>query len=79
MHKQNGTENTKRQRTDLDVGRRNLLKLSGAGVAAGVVSVIDASAQQAGHVDLYDRVSLIPWDKLQSFFGTHLAGAKVRS
>ena len=33
----------------------------------------------AGHVDLYDRVSLIPWDKLQSFFGTHLAGAKARS
>ena len=33
----------------------------------------------AGHVDLYDRVSLIPWDKLQSFFGTHLAGAKGRS
>ena len=23
----------------------------------------------AGHVDLYDRVKLIPWDKLQSFFG----------
>ena len=33
----------------------------------------------AGHVDLYDRVGLIPWDKLQSFFGTHLAGAKGRS
>jgi hypothetical protein len=27
----------------------------------------------AGHVHLYDRVTLIPWDKLQSFFGTHLA------
>jgi fermentation-respiration switch protein FrsA (DUF1100 family) len=27
----------------------------------------------AGHVDLYDRVSLIPLDKLQSFFGQHLA------
>ena len=27
----------------------------------------------AGHVDLYDRVDLIPWNKLQSFFGTHLA------
>jgi len=26
----------------------------------------------AGHVDLYDRVDLIPWDKLQSFFGRHL-------
>ena len=33
----------------------------------------------AGHVDLYDRVDLIPWDKLQSFFGKHLAGAKARS
>jgi len=27
----------------------------------------------AGHVDLYDRVSLIPFDKLQSFFNQHLA------
>ena len=27
----------------------------------------------AGHVDLYDRVNLIPWDKLQSFFSQHLA------
>ena len=27
----------------------------------------------AGHVDLYDRVSLIPWDKLQSFFNQHLS------
>ncbi|MBB3527590.1 fermentation-respiration switch protein FrsA (DUF1100 family) [Rhizobium sp. BK456] len=27
----------------------------------------------AGHVDLYDRVSLIPFDKLQPFFGQHLA------
>ena len=26
----------------------------------------------AGHVDLYDRVNLIPWDKLQSFFDKHL-------
>jgi fermentation-respiration switch protein FrsA (DUF1100 family) len=26
----------------------------------------------AGHVDLYDRVDLIPWDKLQSFFDQHL-------
>jgi fermentation-respiration switch protein FrsA (DUF1100 family) len=24
----------------------------------------------AGHVDLYDRVNLIPWDKLTSFFAT---------
>jgi fermentation-respiration switch protein FrsA (DUF1100 family) len=27
----------------------------------------------AGHVDLYDRVNLIPFDKLQSFFNQHLA------
>ncbi len=26
----------------------------------------------AGHVDLYDRVELIPWDKLTSFFREHL-------
>jgi uncharacterized protein len=29
----------------------------------------------AGHVDLYDRVTLIPFDKLASFFGKSLAGA----
>ncbi|MNT80927.1 hypothetical protein D3C72_2204590 [compost metagenome] len=27
----------------------------------------------AGHVDLYDRVGLIPWDKLDVFFQKHLA------
>ncbi|EKJ94924.1 hypothetical protein C241_16713 [Bradyrhizobium lupini HPC(L)] len=27
----------------------------------------------AGHVDLYDKVDLIPWDKLQSFFEQHLS------
>ena len=27
----------------------------------------------AGHVDLYDRVNLIPLDKLESFFNRHLA------
>lgn len=26
----------------------------------------------AGHVDLYDRVNLIPWDKLTAFFQQHL-------
>jgi hypothetical protein len=26
----------------------------------------------AGHVDLYDRVDLIPWDKLTTFFSKHL-------
>lgn len=28
----------------------------------------------AGHVDLYHRVDLIPWDKLDSFFNHHLIG-----
>jgi fermentation-respiration switch protein FrsA (DUF1100 family) len=27
----------------------------------------------ASHVDLYDKVELIPWDKLKSFFDQHLA------
>jgi hypothetical protein len=27
----------------------------------------------AGHVDLYDRVALIPWDTLDAFFSRHLA------
>lgn len=27
----------------------------------------------AGHVDLYDRVNLIPWGKLNAFFTRHLA------
>lgn len=32
----------------------------------------------AGHVDLYDRVNLIPWSKLATFFSRHLAqGATV--
>ena len=26
----------------------------------------------AGHVDLYDRVNVIPWEKLTSFFRDHL-------
>jgi fermentation-respiration switch protein FrsA (DUF1100 family) len=33
----------------------------------------------AGHVDLYDRVNLIPWDKLQSFFGSNLARGAAAS
>jgi fermentation-respiration switch protein FrsA (DUF1100 family) len=33
----------------------------------------------AGHVDLYDRLSLIPWDKLQSFFATHLVRGAAAS
>lgn len=29
----------------------------------------------AGHVDLYDRVNLIPWDRLTAFFNRHLVQA----
>ena len=32
-----------------------------------------SSCRGAGHVDLYDRVNLIPFDKLTSFFTQHLA------
>lgn len=28
--------------------------------------------RQADHVDLYDKVELIPWDELQAFFDEHL-------
>lgn len=31
----------------------------------------------AGHVDLYDRVNLIPWDKLTSFFTTYLSEGRA--
>jgi fermentation-respiration switch protein FrsA (DUF1100 family) len=31
----------------------------------------------AGHVDLYDRVTLIPFDKLTSFFNKHLVAASA--
>jgi hypothetical protein len=31
----------------------------------------------AGHVDLYDRVNLIPWDKLTSFFTEHLKSVEA--
>ncbi len=31
----------------------------------------------AGHVDLYDRVDLIPWGKLTSFFERHLAQESI--
>ena len=31
----------------------------------------------AGHVDLYDKVELIPFDKLNAFFTEHLNGGKV--
>lgn len=31
----------------------------------------------AGHVDLYDRVDLIPWAKLNAFFGKHLGQGRT--
>ena len=40
-------------------------------LAAGPKELVWVSG--AGHVDLYDRVNLIPWGKLTSFFTTHLA------
>jgi fermentation-respiration switch protein FrsA (DUF1100 family) len=33
----------------------------------------------ANHVDLYDRVDVIPWDKLESFFGKHLVRPSTES
>ncbi len=33
----------------------------------------------ANHVDLYDRMDVIPWGKLESFFGKHLAGPRTDS
>lgn len=67
---------TAEQESGLDVGRHELLKLTGAGVAA-----YNRAAEPkelvwvpgAGHVDLYDRVDLIPFDKLTSFFSQHLS------
>jgi fermentation-respiration switch protein FrsA (DUF1100 family) len=31
----------------------------------------------ASHTDLYDRVDVIPFDKLASFFQQHLASARA--
>ena len=31
----------------------------------------------AGHVDLYDRVNLIPWEKLNTFFNKNLVYARI--
>ena len=33
----------------------------------------------AGHADLYDRVDLIPFDRLTQFFQTNLAGGRDNS
>lgn len=45
MNKQHGTESTVEEQGDLDVGRRNLLKLTGVGAAAlGVLSVTNGTA-----------------------------------
>lgn len=34
--------------------------------------------RSTGHVDLYDRVNLIPWDKLTSLFNKHLTQGVIR-
>ncbi|MBZ0147199.1 MAG: alpha/beta hydrolase [Pseudorhodoplanes sp.] len=48
MTQQNHAENTSEQNADLDVGRRNLLKLTGAGVAAlGAASLFNISKSEA--------------------------------
>lgn len=48
MHDHNETENTIERRAGLDVGRRNLLKLTGAGVAAlGAASLFNISKSEA--------------------------------
>jgi hypothetical protein len=33
----------------------------------------------AGHVDLYDRVNLIRWDRLTSFFSKHLTQTQIQA
>lgn len=39
-------------------------------------TVSAALASSAGHVDLYDRVDLIPFDRLAAFFDTNLGTAR---
>lgn len=54
-------------------GRREFLKTAGTGAEPkGLVYV-----PGAGHVDLYDRVPLIPFDKLNAFFTRHLVQASA--
>jgi fermentation-respiration switch protein FrsA (DUF1100 family) len=58
MTKQIGTENSAEQRTGLDVGRRNLLKLTGAGVAAlGAAPLFNISKSEAQNMsEEWDKV-----------------------
>ena len=66
MHKQNVTEGKVERRAGLDIGRRNLLKVTGAGVAAlGMTSILNipfAKAQDmsngANNFYTSDRVTL---------------------
>lgn len=58
MNKQNGDENAIEQQVGLDVGRRNLLKLTGAGVAAlGAASLFNNSKSAAQNMSQ-------EWDKV---------------
>ena len=52
------TEDTREQHTDLDIGRRSLLKLTGAGVAAlGAASIFNVSKSEAQNMSA-------EWDKV---------------
>ena len=53
--------------------RRESLKMAGTGMAPAGLFV-----PGTGHVDLYDRVTLIPFDKLTSFINKHLVAASAR-
>lgn len=58
MNKQNGAENAVEQQVGLDVGRRNLLKLTGASVAVlGAASLYNISRSEAQNMsDEWDKV-----------------------
>jgi fermentation-respiration switch protein FrsA (DUF1100 family) len=58
MNKKNGAENAVEQQAGLDVGRRNLLKLTGAGVAAlGAASLFNVSKSEAQNMsEEWDKV-----------------------
>ncbi|OTP72232.1 hypothetical protein [Caballeronia sordidicola] len=54
-------------------GKSMLLRLEGPNMSKQFNrGKTEAAEPGAGHVDLYDRVNLIPWVKLTSFFSKHL-------
>jgi hypothetical protein len=56
-----------------DRERIGVVGVCGRGSFAVSAAKIDPRMPGAGHVDLYDRVSLIPWAELTAFFRQHLA------